>query len=109
MVCDFMELYRYLIDDFVIDYCRDLTSRDFSAMREMHGVKMAKRIFLIDELTDDCVGKLFKFFEKKFPIPSVRRGSRIKLNTIIAKEPFRMWVYIVRTNKGEWIPKIPIP
>jgi hypothetical protein len=109
-VCDFVELYRYLIDDFVIGYCRDLTPRDFSAEREMHGVKMAKRIFLTDELTDDCLGKLSKFFEKKLAIPSVRRGSRIQLNTIINEESTRMWVYLLRNDdKAEWRPKIPIP
>jgi CRISPR-associated protein Cas1 len=109
MVCDFMELYRHLIDDFVIGYCRDLTPRDFSARREMHGVKLAKRIFLTDELTDDCLGKLSKFFDTKFPIPSIRRGNRLQLNTLINDESTRMWVYLLRGDKGEWRPKIPIP
>ena len=34
LVCDFMELYRYLIDDFVIDYCKNLTAKDFVVKTE---------------------------------------------------------------------------
>jgi CRISPR/Cas system-associated endonuclease Cas1 len=30
LVCDFEELYRYLMDDFVIQYCQDLRKRDFT-------------------------------------------------------------------------------
>lgn len=28
LICDFMELYRYLVDDFVIQYCRRLKRKD---------------------------------------------------------------------------------
>jgi CRISPR/Cas system-associated endonuclease Cas1 len=28
LICDFMELYRYLIDDFVIQYCKRLQKKD---------------------------------------------------------------------------------
>jgi CRISPR/Cas system-associated endonuclease Cas1 len=31
LVCDFQELYRYLIDDFIVEYCRDLHKQDFTA------------------------------------------------------------------------------
>jgi hypothetical protein len=30
-VCDFQELYRYLIDDSLIEYCQELKLKDFSA------------------------------------------------------------------------------
>jgi hypothetical protein len=109
MVCDFMELYRYLIDDFVIGLCRDVKPRDFTVKKDMVGTRIAKRIFLNDETADDLIMKLLKFFDKRFPIPSVRRGSKIQLNTLINEESFRMWVYLLRTNKIEWSPKIPIP
>gem|GEM_PF-3991971 len=29
MICDFMELYLYLIDDFLIPYCQKLKASDF--------------------------------------------------------------------------------
>ena len=34
LICDFMELYRYLIDDFVIQYCRRLNKKDFTVKSE---------------------------------------------------------------------------
>ena len=34
LVCDFQELYRYLIDDFVIQYCENLAKRDFTFKTE---------------------------------------------------------------------------
>ena len=33
LICDFMELYRYLIDDFLIQYCRKLKASDFILKR----------------------------------------------------------------------------
>jgi CRISPR-associated protein Cas1 len=35
LVCDFQELYRYLIDDYVIQYCQKLARRDFMFKTEM--------------------------------------------------------------------------
>jgi CRISPR-associated protein Cas1 len=29
LVCDFQELYRYLIDDFLIQYCKRISKKDF--------------------------------------------------------------------------------
>lgn len=34
LVCDLMELYRYLIDDFVIEYCKSLKKKDFALESE---------------------------------------------------------------------------
>jgi CRISPR-associated protein Cas1 len=34
LVCDFQELYRYLIDDFLIGYCQKLGRRDFMMKSE---------------------------------------------------------------------------
>ena len=39
LVCDFMELYRYLIDYFLIEYCRSLNPRDFIVKTESIGRK----------------------------------------------------------------------
>jgi len=29
LICDFQELYRYLVEDFVIQFCRSLQKKDF--------------------------------------------------------------------------------
>jgi hypothetical protein len=34
LICDFEELYRYLIDDFIIQYCESLSQRDFTFKTE---------------------------------------------------------------------------
>jgi hypothetical protein len=34
LICDFQELHRYLIDDFIIQYCRDLGKEDFALKTE---------------------------------------------------------------------------
>jgi len=34
MVCDFQELYRFMIDDFVIHYYQNLGKRDFTFKTE---------------------------------------------------------------------------
>lgn len=37
--CDFLELYRYMIDDFLIEYCRNINPKDFSVKAENIGKK----------------------------------------------------------------------
>ena len=34
LVCDLMELYRFLIDDFLIQYCKSLRKKDFALKKE---------------------------------------------------------------------------
>lgn len=35
LVCDFQELYRYLIDGFLINYCQRINKRDFTVKTEV--------------------------------------------------------------------------
>jgi CRISPR-associated protein Cas1 len=52
LVCDFMELYRYLVDDFVFDFCRGLRARDFVVKSEVaNRNKRGKREYLSNRLT----------------------------------------------------------
>jgi hypothetical protein len=34
LVCDFQELYRYLMEDFLIQYCQSLRVKDFTVKSE---------------------------------------------------------------------------
>jgi len=64
-VCDFQELYRYLIDDFVIQYCQNLVKRDFTFKTEnMSAPKKGKREYLKDDETKDFTAKLNNYFER---------------------------------------------
>jgi CRISPR-associated protein Cas1 len=59
LVCDFQELHRYLIDDFIIQYCKSLAKRDFTFKTEkMSAQKKGKREYLNDAETKDFTAKL---------------------------------------------------
>ena len=73
MFCDFMELYRHLIDGFLIEFCKNLGPEDFKAKNEKVGKKTGKRVYLSDSLTKDMVVKLFDYFRTKVYIPRVKR------------------------------------
>ena len=43
LVCDFMELFRYLVDDLVIQFCQGLNERDFTVKSEALSRRARKR------------------------------------------------------------------
>ena len=104
MVCDFMELYRHLIDDFLIKFCKPLKARDFKAKK--YG-KITKRVYLSDEKTSEMVRKLYKFFDKRVNIPSVKRGRRQKISTLISQEAHVIKRYL-HGYEEEWKPRMAI-
>jgi len=59
-----MELYRYLIDDFLIEYWRKLGSKDFIVKTKgLARTKKGKREYLNNRQTRDLMVKLGNFFE----------------------------------------------
>ena len=99
-----MELYRHLIDDFLIKFCKPLRARDFGAKK--HG-NVTKRIYLSDGKTSVMVGKLYKYFNKRVNIPSVKRGKRQKISTLISQEAHVIKRYL-HGYEDEWEPRIAI-
>lgn len=70
LICDFQELYRHLLDDFLIQYCQKKESKDFIVKTEdLTRTKKGKRIYLNDIQTRDLMKKLNDFFESKIEIP----------------------------------------
>ena len=52
LVCDLQELYRYLVNDFAIQFCQGLRERDFIVKREsMSRNRKGKREYLRDAET----------------------------------------------------------
>lgn len=48
-VCDFQELYRYLVDDFLINYSEKLDKKDFRVKTEdIARTKIGKMVYLND-------------------------------------------------------------
>jgi hypothetical protein len=57
-----MELYRYLIDDFVIQYCKSLKKKDFAMKNEDYSSnRKGEREYLNKALAKDTeTGRLWK-------------------------------------------------
>lgn len=96
LVCDIQELYRYLIDDFVLKYLLNEKPR-FKLN------KRTKRLYLKD--ANKFVEKLFTFFQRIVAIPRIRRGQRQEIETLICEEAYLLAKYI-RDERQTWIPRI---
>ncbi len=87
LVCDFQEIYRYLIDDFVIQYCQDLSRKDFQIKTEiLIKNKRGKREYLNDLDTNIFMKKLNDYFESMVEIPRIKVGNRQTIETLINEE-----------------------
>ena len=101
-----MELYRYLVDDFVIQYYCKLEKRDFIVKNEEYSTnKKGKREYLSDSLTSDLVRSLNEYFESKVEIPRIRLGKQQKIETLINEEAL-LFAQFLRNERRTWIPRI---
>ena len=99
LVCDFQELYRYLIDDFVIQYCQNIAKRDFIFKTErVSGQKKGKREYLNDVETKDFTKKLNDYCETTVEILRIKVGKRQTIETLIDEESMLLAKFI----RGEW-------
>ena len=106
LVCDFQELYRYLIDDFAIQYCQGLAKRDFTFKTEKaSGQKKGKREYLNDVETKDFTAKLNNYFETTVEIPRIKVGKRQTIETLINEEVLLFAKYL-RNERMEWQPRL---
>lgn len=106
LVCDFQELYRYLIDNFIIQYCESLTKRDFTFKTEkMSAQKKGKREYLNDVETKDFTVKLNDYFETIVEVPRIKVGERQTIETLISEDALLFAKYL-RNEKKEWHPRM---
>ena len=106
LVCDFQELYRYLIDDFVIQYCQGLSKRNFMFKTEkMSARKKGKREYLNDVETKNFTKKLNDYFETTVEIPRIKVGERQTIETLINEEALLFAKYL-RNERKEWMSRI---
>ena len=99
LICDFQELYRYLIDDFVIQYCRRLKRKDFTVKSEDFSTKRkGKGEYLNDSQTHDFVKALSQHFESKVRISRIRMGAKQEIETLINEEASAV-CYVLETRK----------
>jgi CRISPR/Cas system-associated endonuclease Cas1 len=106
LVCDFIELYRYLIDAFLIEHCRRLSSKDFIVKTENLGrEKQGKREYLNNPKTRELIAKLNFFFESSVVIPRIKVGKKQTFETLINEEALLFAKYL-RNEIEKWIPRI---
>jgi CRISPR/Cas system-associated endonuclease Cas1 len=106
LVCDFQELYRYLIEDFVIGFCRTISQKDFILKSEDYSAsRKGKRQYLSDAKTRELTEKLSRYFESEVDIPRIRRGRKQQFETLISEEALVLAEYL-RNEKHTWKPRI---
>jgi CRISPR-associated protein Cas1 len=106
LVCDFQELYRYLIDDFLIQYCKKINKGDFIAKSEVAGRrKKAKREYLNDSETNELLAELNQFFEGMVEVKRIRNGEHQTIETLINEEALLFAKYL-RNDSTLWKPRI---
>jgi CRISPR-associated endonuclease Cas1 len=107
LVCDFMEIYRFMIDDFLIQYCRKLKTKDFIMKYEaLSRHKIGKREYLNDLDTKELMNSINKYFETMIEIPRIKHGKRQTFETLINEEALLLASYF-RNERQDWNPRIP--
>jgi CRISPR/Cas system-associated endonuclease Cas1 len=107
LVRDFMELYRYLIDDFVIQFCGKLRKKDFTVKSEDFSAKRkGKREYLNDLQTHDLVKELNLYFQSKVNMPRMRMGEQQEMETLVSEEA-SLFAMFLRDEVQSWRPRIP--
>jgi CRISPR/Cas system-associated endonuclease Cas1 len=107
LVCDFQELYRHLIDDFLIERRMKFHKNDFFKVTDfMMHLKMGKRIHLCEYEADDLAEDLNSLFERTVEIPRIKHGKRQTLDTLISEEAL-LFAKFLRGERKTWIPRIP--
>jgi hypothetical protein len=106
LVCDFQELYRYLIDDFLILYCQRINKKDFVTKTEnANRRRKGKREYLNNSETNELLRELNKFFEVKVEVNRIRNGEHQTIETLINEEALLFAKYL-RQEIYIWNPKI---
>lgn len=108
LVCDFQELYRYLIDDCLIERCQKMHKNDFVVITDfMMRLKMGKKIHLSEYKTDDLAEGLNNLFNKMVIIPRIKHGNKQTIDTLMSEEALLFAKYL-RNERKDWIPRSPI-
>jgi len=106
LVCDFVELYRYLIDNFVIRYSGSLKAKDFVLKSEdFSSSRKGKREYLNNSKTRAFMKSLNEYFLAEVKVPRYRMGKKQELETLINEEAMLFAKYL-RNEREAWNPRI---
>ena len=106
LVCDLQELYRHLIEDFLVHYCRRLRKKDFTTKAEsMSKKRKGRREYLNGGQTRLLMKQLNAFFEAIVEVPRIRIGGRQTIETLINEEALLLAKFL-RDERKTWTPRI---
>ena len=95
-----------MIDDFLIDFCRHLNSKDFIAKTENIGrKKQGKREYLNSPKTRELMKRLNIFFESSVEIPRIKVGKMQTVDTLINEEAL-LFAKFLRNERKTWISRL---
>jgi len=104
----FIELYRFLMDDFLVEYARKLKPSHFVIKAENFSRKRkGKRQYLNKKMTNEFIKRLNVYFESKVEIPRITIGKRQEIETLINEEALLLAKYL-RDERKSWVPRIAI-
>lgn len=102
-----MELYRYLVEGFLIQYCQDLEADDFVVKSEWASSKKdrkGKRQYLSEARTREMLKRLNRYLEGMVEVPRIRMGNRQTIETLINEEALLLAKFL-RDQQGSWAPR----
>jgi len=107
LLCDLTEIFRYYIDDYLIQFCQKLKKTDFTTKIENYSTKrMAKREYLNNEKTRQLMKGINDLWEQKVEIKRVEgHGEKTTVETWINETAILLAKYI-RNEKSSWQPQI---
>lgn len=85
LVCDFEELYRYLVDDFLLERSLKFHENDFMAKTDTR-IKLRaypKRLVLRENETNELVDNICSFFDTTVNVARIKVGYKSTINTVI--------------------------
>jgi len=102
------ELYRYLVDGFVVEYCQGLKKRDFvSKVEDVSRSRRGRREYLNDGKTREFMSLLGDFFDSMVDVPRLKHGNRQTIGSLINEEVSLLSKYLIKEKK-KWIPRNPL-
>ena len=102
MGSDFEELYRYLVDDFILRCALNLSDKDFVLKDKYFGFyRKGKREYLKEDKNRAFVKRLNDYFASTIEVPRIWRGRKQKIETLINEEAL---MFAMKTlTLGSWL------
>lgn len=107
LVFDMMEIYRPLIDDFLLERRKKFHKNDFVLKTDTE-IKLRmynKRFVLTDYETNGLTDDLFLFFERYVNVKRVGHGFRQTIDSLINEESKELARYLRNETTTEWQPR----